>query len=159
VLFFIQPGTRQVHIAGITANPEGAWMAQQARNMCMYFADQPDQAKYLVCDRDTKFTAQFQAILESEGVEVVQTAIRAPNQNAYAERFAQTIQQECLDWFVVSNFWLSGLQQARARDMPAGITSGTWHRFGRRRLPPAGQRSGGSHRCLVYHRSHGLTAF
>jgi hypothetical protein len=45
VLFFIQPGTRQVHIAGITANPNAAWMAQQARNMCMFFADQPEQAR------------------------------------------------------------------------------------------------------------------
>jgi len=67
VLFFIQPGTRRVHIAGITANPDGAWMAQQARNMCMFFDDEPDPAKYLVCDRDTKFTEQFRAILESIG--------------------------------------------------------------------------------------------
>jgi len=90
VLFFIQPGTRRVHIAGITANPDGAWMAQQARNMCMFFDDQSDPAKYLVCDRDTKFTEQFRAILESDGMEVVQTAIRAPNQNAYAERWCQS---------------------------------------------------------------------
>ena len=101
VLFFIQPGTRQVHIAGITANPDGPWMAQQARNMCMFFADQPEQARYLVCDRDTKFTGQFRAILESEGVEVVQTAVRAPNQNAYAERWCRSIKTEMLDHFVV----------------------------------------------------------
>jgi putative transposase len=101
VLFFIQPGTRRVHIAGITANPDGAWMAQQARNMCMFFGDQPEQAKFLVCDRDTKFTEQFRAILKSEGVEVLQTAIRAPNQNAYAERWCQTIKTEMLDLFIV----------------------------------------------------------
>jgi putative transposase len=101
VLFLIQPGTRQVHIAGITANPDGDWMAQQARNLCMFFAEQPEQAMYLVCDRDAKFTEQFRAVLESEGVEVVQTAVRAPNQNAYAERFVQTIKHECLDLFIV----------------------------------------------------------
>ncbi|GAB6188041.1 integrase core domain-containing protein [Thermopirellula anaerolimosa] len=101
VLFFIQPGTRRVHIAGISANPDGAWMAQQARNLGMFFDDQPERAKYLVCDRDTKFTEQFRAILESEGVEVVQTAVRAPNQNAYAERFVQTIKTECFDLFIV----------------------------------------------------------
>jgi len=101
VLFFIQPGTRRVHIAGITANPDGAWMAQQARNMCMFFDDQSDPAKYLVCDRDTKFTEQFRAILESDGMEVVQTAIRAPNQNAYAERWCQSIKTEMLDHFIV----------------------------------------------------------
>ena len=101
VLFFIQPGTRKVHIAGISANPDSAWMAQQARNMCMFFADQPEPAKYLVCDRDTKFTEQFRSMLDSEGVEIVQTAVRAPNQNAYAERFVQTIKTECLDQFIV----------------------------------------------------------
>jgi putative transposase len=101
VLFFIQPGTRQVHIAGITANPDGVWMAQQARNLCMFFDDLPDRPKYVVSDRDTKFTAQFRAILESDGVEVVQTAVRAPNQNAYAERWAQSLRQECLDNFII----------------------------------------------------------
>jgi len=101
VLFFIQPGTRQVHVAGITANPDGAWMAQQARNMSMFFGDQPEQARYLVCDRDTKFTEQFRAILKSEGVELVQTAVRAPNQNAYAERWCQSIKTEMLDHFIV----------------------------------------------------------
>lgn len=101
LLFFIQPGTRRVHIAGITPHPDGAWMAQQARNLCMFFDDLPDRPRYLVCDRDTKFTEQFRAILKSDGVKIVQTAVRAPNQNAYAERFVQTIKQECLDWFIV----------------------------------------------------------
>jgi putative transposase len=101
VLFFIQPGTRQVHIAGITANPNGVWMAQQARNLCMFFANQPEQARYVICDRDSKFTEQFREILKSDDVEVVQTAVRAPNQNAYAERFVQTIKHECLDLFIV----------------------------------------------------------
>jgi putative transposase len=76
-------------------------MAQRARNMCMFFADEPQQARYLVCDRGTKFTAQFRVTLESDAVEIVQTAIRSPNQNAYAERFAQTIKQECLDNFII----------------------------------------------------------
>jgi putative transposase len=82
VLFFIQPGTRQVHIAGMTTNPDGDWMAQQARNMGMFWAEQPEAAKYLVCDRDTKYTEQFCNILEAEGVQVIKTAIRASNKNA-----------------------------------------------------------------------------
>ena len=101
VLFFIQPGNRRVHIAGITANPDGVWMAQQDRNLCMFFADQPEQATYIVCDRDSKFTEQFRAILESDDIEIVQTAVRAPNQNAYAERWCQSIKTECLNWFIV----------------------------------------------------------
>jgi putative transposase len=90
VLFFIQPGTRRVHIAGMTPNPDGPWMVQQARNMSIFFAEQPEAARYLVCDRDTKFTEQFREILKSDGVKVVQTAVRAPNQNAYAERWPFT---------------------------------------------------------------------
>lgn len=101
VLFFIQPGTRKVHIAGISANPDAAWMMQQARNLRMFFGDQPEPVKYVVCDRDTKFTQKFREMLESDGVEVVQTAVRAPNQNAYAERFVQTVKTECLDHFIV----------------------------------------------------------
>jgi len=85
----------------LKTNPDGVWMAQQARNLCMFFNDLPDRPKHLVWDRDTKSTAQFREILKSDGVEVVQTAVRAPNQNAYAERFVQTIKQECLDWLVV----------------------------------------------------------
>lgn len=101
ILFFIHVDTRKVHIAGITPNPDGEWMAQQARNMCMFFDDWPDKPEYIVCDKDTKFTEQFEAILESDNIELKRTAVRAPNQNAYAERFAQTLQQECLDHFVV----------------------------------------------------------
>jgi len=91
ILFFIHVDTRKVHIAGITPNPDGQWMAQQARNMCMFFDDWPDKPQYIVCDKDTKFTEQFEAILESDDIELKGTAVRAPNQNAYAERFAQTI--------------------------------------------------------------------
>ena len=101
ILFFIQIDTRKVHIAGITANPDGRWMAQQARNLCMYFDELPDRPRYIVCDRHSKFTRQFREILKDDDVRVVQTAVRAPNQNAYAERFAQTLQQECLDHFIV----------------------------------------------------------
>ena len=86
ILFFIHVDTRKVHIAGITANPDGQWMAQQARNMCMFFDELPDRPRYIVCDRDSKFTRQFREILKDDGVKVVQTAVRAPNQNAYCLR-------------------------------------------------------------------------
>ena len=101
VLFFIHVDTRKVYVAGITASPDDAWMAQQARNLCMVSDDWPDKPEYFVCDKDTKFTAQFEELLKQDGIKLKRTAIRAPNQNAYAERFVQTIQQECLDHFVV----------------------------------------------------------
>jgi putative transposase len=101
VLFFIHVDTRKVYIAGITANPDDEWMAQQSRNLCMMFDEWPDKPQYIVCDQDTKFTAHFEEILKSEGIKLKWTAVRAPNQNAYAERWVQTIQQECLDHFIV----------------------------------------------------------
>jgi len=101
LLFFIHVDTRKVHVAGITANPDRRWMAQQARNLGMLFDEWPDQPEYIVCDKDTKFTGQFEAILKSDDIELKRTAVRAPNQKVYAERFAQTVQQECLDHFVV----------------------------------------------------------
>ena len=101
VLFFIHVDTRKVYIAGITANPDVPWMAQQARNLCMVSDDWADKPEYIVCDKDTKFTAQFEELLKHDGIKLKRTAIRAPNQNAYAERFVQTLKQECLDHFVV----------------------------------------------------------
>ena len=100
VLFFIHLGTRRVHIAGMTTNPDEAWVVQQARNLSMFFADQPVQPKYLILDMDAKFTARFRATLESEDLEVVRVGPKKPNLNAFAERFVQTIRRECLDHFV-----------------------------------------------------------
>jgi putative transposase len=100
VLFFIHIGSRRVHVAGITTNPDGAWMAQQARNMSMVFADEPVKPSHLIMDMDTKFTAQFRQILESDGIEMVRVGPRKPNLNAHAERFVQSVKTECLDHFV-----------------------------------------------------------
>lgn len=101
VLFFIQVGSRRVHLAGMTANPDRAWMVQQPRNMAMVFDQEPVKPTYLLRDRDNKFVQEFDAILVMEGIEVKPLDVRAPNQNAVAERFVQSVRQECLDHFVV----------------------------------------------------------
>jgi putative transposase len=95
VLFFVHVGTRKVYVAGITAHPDSEAMAQLARNLSLFF----DEQQFLLRDRDTKFTKQFDAILESEGVEVVPVALRAPNRNAAAERQVQSVKTECLNHF------------------------------------------------------------
>lgn len=100
VLVFVQVGSRKVHIAGITAHPDADWMAQQARNLSLFFDEQKHKPRYLLRDRDTKFTKQFDAILEADDVEVVQVAIRAPNMNAAVERHIQSVKTECLDHFI-----------------------------------------------------------
>jgi putative transposase len=96
VLFFIELGSRRVHLAGITPAPNGAWVTQQARNLTMTTDLAP--ARLLIRDRDTKFTRAFDDVFGSEGIQVIRTPVRAPKANAYAERFVRTVRQECLDW-------------------------------------------------------------
>jgi putative transposase len=101
LLFFIHVGSRRVHLAGMTAHPNAGWMVQQARNVSMFMAEQEEAPRFLLRDRDTKFTQAFDAIFESDGVEVVKVAVRAPNMNAFAERIVQSIKTECLNNFIV----------------------------------------------------------
>ncbi len=95
-LFVIELKTRRVEIVGITVNPVGAFMAQLARNLTDVEGGFLKDHRILICDRDTKFTDQFKRILRDFGVEVVLTPKRAPNCNAYAERFVLSIKSECL---------------------------------------------------------------
>jgi putative transposase len=98
VLFFIEVGTRRVHLAGVTANPDGAWVTQQARNLLL-LKHRPLQ--FLIRDRDAKFTRAFDDVFRSEGAEVLITPVQAPNANAYAERWVRTVRAECLDWLLI----------------------------------------------------------
>ncbi|GIW91747.1 MAG: hypothetical protein KatS3mg109_2179 [Pirellulaceae bacterium] len=101
VLFFIHVGTRKVYVAGMTPNPNAPWVIQQARNAAMHFGEEPAKPRYLLRDHDSKFVPEFDAVLEAEGMEVVPTSVQAPNMNAVAERFVQTVKGECLDHFIV----------------------------------------------------------
>lgn len=103
VLFFIHIHTRRVHVAGITPNPDGPWMAQQARNMSMIFDEEPEEHKptHIIRDRDSKFTKQFCSILEDDGIEFRPIPPLSPNLNPHAEAWVQRVKRECLDWFIV----------------------------------------------------------
>ena len=101
VLFFIELGTRQVHLAGVTAHPDGAWVAQQARNLRLVRGERGGRVRFLVRDRDAKFTRAFDEVFRSEGAEVLITPVQAPNANAYAERWIRTVRAECLDWLLM----------------------------------------------------------
>ena len=101
VLFFIKLSTRRVHITNWTCAPDGPWVEQQARNLLMTLQDTGEEAGILLRDGDTKFTTKFEEIFESEHIRVKQLPYRSPNLNAFAERFVQSIKDECLNHFTV----------------------------------------------------------
>jgi putative transposase len=101
VLFFIEHASRRVHLAGCTTNPDGRWVTQQARNLGLFFAEQ--QIRFLIRDRDSKYSGPFDEIFRSELIRIVKTPIRAPKANAIAERFVRTVRAECLDWLLILN--------------------------------------------------------
>jgi putative transposase len=99
VLFFIELESRYVHLAGCTASPNGGWVTQQARNLS--FSGVFERTRFLIHDRDSKFSAAFDEVFRSEGIKVIHTPIRAPQANAYAECFVRTVRGECLDWLMI----------------------------------------------------------
>lgn len=100
VLFFIHIESRRVYLAGETTNPDNVWLKQQARNVCMHWDKQKVKPETLICDFDTKYTRDFEAILKAEGIELKRVGQQKPNMNAFAERFVQCLKQECLDHFI-----------------------------------------------------------
>src|ERR1700676_4555708 len=96
VLFFIHHETRMVNIAGVTLHPDEAWMKQIARNMTMDDCGALRDCRYLLHDRDTKFTRSFRAIVMSGRVEPLALPARSPNLNAHAERWVRSVKEECL---------------------------------------------------------------
>jgi len=103
VLFFIELGSRRVHFAGCTAHPHDAWVTQQARQVAWELVAREEPVRFLIRDRDRKFTGHFDAVFETQGARVVRTPPQAPEANGIAERFVRTVRAECLDWVMILN--------------------------------------------------------
>ncbi|WP_323178722.1 integrase core domain-containing protein [Streptomyces sp. NBC_01381] len=95
--------TRRVHLLGVTAHPTGNWAIEQARDLLMAMDDRIDQVKFLIRDRDAKFTDAFDAVLASHAIQVLLTPIRAPRANAYIERWIGGYRRELLDRTLIVN--------------------------------------------------------
>ena len=98
VLFFIELGSRRVHLAGCTPTPTAAWVTQQARQLTWSLTDRAEPFRYLIRDRDQKFTDGFDEVFRSAECEIIRTPFRVPQANGVAERFVRTVRSECLDW-------------------------------------------------------------
>jgi transposase InsO family protein len=94
VFFVIEQETRYVHVLGVTANPDGAWTAQAARNFLRDLGERAEGFTVLLRDRGGQFTEAFDAVLAGAGIEVVTTPPRCPRANAYAERWIRTLRAE-----------------------------------------------------------------
>jgi putative transposase len=101
VLFFIAHANRRVWLAGCTRNPTGEWVTQQARNLGLDFGE--NGVRFLIRDRDSKYSGPFEEVFRSEAIRIVKTPVRAPKANAIAERFVRTVRAECLDWLLILN--------------------------------------------------------
>jgi putative transposase len=100
VLFFISLATRRIEYIACSSNPDGRWVIQQARNLVMQLGDE-HACRFLIHDRDTKFSHAFDEVFRTTGIKIIRTPIQAPNANAFAERWVRTVRADCLDRILI----------------------------------------------------------
>ena len=103
MLFCIELGSRRVHVAGCTANPNALWVTQQSRHLTWTLGERPESFRFLIRDRNQKFTDSFDDMFRGSGLEIIRTPFRAPQANGVAERFVRTVRSECLERLLILN--------------------------------------------------------
>ena len=101
VLCFIELDTRRLYLAGVTAHPNGRWVTQQARNLLLIQGGRGRQMRFVLRDRDTRFSHGLDDVVRSQGGDVLVAPVRAPKANAYAERWVRTVPTESLDRLLI----------------------------------------------------------
>jgi len=101
VLVFICIGSRRIEYVACTSSPDGAWMLQQGRNLLIDLDDRGQRPRFLIHDRDAKFSCAFDAVFRSDGMRVIRTPLKAPNANAHIERWVGSVRRECLDRLLI----------------------------------------------------------
>ncbi|MGH3806985.1 MAG: integrase core domain-containing protein [Pseudonocardiaceae bacterium] len=102
-LIAVEHGSRRAHLIGVTAHPSGAWTTQAARNLLMDLADRATTIKFLLRDRDSRFTTAFDAVFAADGIRILTSPPRAPRANAICERMIGTLRRELLDRILIVN--------------------------------------------------------
>jgi putative transposase len=103
LFFVVELSTRRVWLLGVTAQPDGPWVTQCARNFVVDLGDRASRFTYLIRDRDSRFAATFDAVFTADGAQIIRTPIRAPRANAVAERWIDSLRRELLDRILIVN--------------------------------------------------------
>ncbi len=125
VPFFIGLATRRVSLAGITTNPDGPWVTQQERNLLMQLSDEHVRPRFLLRDRDSKFTRGFDEVFRSERIRVIKAPVRAPKARAHTQRWVGSVRRECPDRLLIlgrhhHHVLATHTRHYRGRDRPCG---------------------------------------
>ncbi len=99
----VEHSTRRVHLLGVTEHPTADWVAQQARNLVLQLDKRVQDVKFLIRDRNSKFTEIFDAVFTSEGIQIIRTPIQAPRANSIMERWIGSLRREILDRMLIVN--------------------------------------------------------
>ena len=97
----LEVGSRRVHVAGCTTSPTRAWVTQPARQFSWKIQDGGVPVRFLIHDRDTRFSAAFDTVFTAAEVTIIRTPVQAPNANAFAERWIRSAREECLDKLLI----------------------------------------------------------